>query len=1536
MIFANRVLGRAPGRGLWGAIVAITFLGLVAGKASAETHDVNALHDAGIGGCDLFECTLREAVVASNNDGEPSTVTFSVSGSLTVDSLPTVTGPLEVDGTSAPGFVAGAPSLTVNFSGGRLFNLASSTDLRGLDIAGSSGTAIDISHPAASGSVIAGNRIHNVYRGVYVRHGVRDVVIGGDSVADRNLIYGTASESVWIQGATGAKVLGNYIGTSGSSQFESAGQGIRVDDDADGTQIGGELPGQGNLISGSTGTGIVLWAQSGTRIIGNRIGTTPDGAGSIPNNSGGVLVYGPTQGVEIEKSTIAFNGQSGVAIRGDATTGVRLIDSSIHSNQGPEIDLDPYGPNVNDRLDLDEGANEKQNFPELDSAAFSSSGSSVSGTLDSVPTRDYRLDFYASSACSSSGYGPGRVPIGSFEVTTGVNGLVSFDGDVGALPADARYLTATATSERGSTSEFSPCIAAHEKGAPYAPDFKVTTLAGVGAGSLREAIVESNREPGQDSITFDVSGDIAPYTELPPITDPVLIDGLSAPGATPQRPSVSLYGYRIPSSVGLDVEAPATVKGLGIYTFFQGTGIRVGPTANGSRVEANEIGQGNGIESGMGNGTGIVVLGRNTVIGGDIPMGNTVGGNGGAGVRIESSGVRVEGNWIGVSRDGQQSQANGEGISLGPAADGSVVLSNHISANDGAGILVSGVAGFTLEGNRIGSNPAGAALPNNPGIQIENSSSVSMGQNTVSRNLGSGIRLLNVAGLVSSLDRFAANEGPGADIDGNWSNVNLSNSSFHANLGLAIDLAADGVTGNDSGDTDEGPNSLQNFPVLESVEFDAHQSVASGALDAAANESFQVTFYASSVCDPTGHGEGDVRLGDISISTGPAGTAGFSRNLPRPPSGKLQITAVATSDSGSTSEFSGCVKAIDAPPSYEVKSLSDDGDGYCDSTCTLRDAILTSNLSPDLKTISFLRSGIILPSSQLPELTTPVVIDGTTAPGAEPGAPSLGIDGLYVSQGPGLSAAAPVTIKGIRISGFHGGSAIKINEPAVGSVIQGNQIGDPQDQSSGNQRGILISADETVVGGIGSPAQNLVAGSEFGNIVISGAKESVIQGNLIGDTRLGGNALKSTAGIALSGDLRGTIIGGETQEAGNTVSGNAGWGIHSWGASGVTTRNNLIGTTPSGSQAAPNLSGGVFVGGNSSNFTSSRDLIAFNAGPGVRLEQPAEANDFGESRFHSNSGLGLDLGNPGVSPNDPGDSDLGPNGLQNFPTILEAAASDTGIRIKARLDHGIPGGLAVDFYASSTCDASGYGEGAVHLGTVSQYFESSGVTEIAAELPFPDSRLRQITATMTSADGTSEFSECRKATGFDPPVVVQPPPRVKAIPKNGRTLVADPSTGTVRVTKPNGVTLLLTEETEIPVGSKVNATEGKVSVISADPGDEAFQSAKFSLGSFRVTQEGGQRLVQLELKGGRDRAGICSPSSPTSRTLRKLWGSGKGKFKTKGHRASATVRGTKWLTVDRCDGTLVRVREGIVEVRDFALGKTVTVRAGESYLARSR
>jgi hypothetical protein len=135
----------------------------------------------------------------------------------------------------------------------------------------------------------------------------------------------------------------------------------------------------------------------------------------------------------------------------------------------------------------------------------------------------------------------------------------------------------------------------------------------------------------------------------------------------------------------------------------------------------------------------------------------------------------------------------------------------------------------------------------------------------------------------------------------------------------------------------------------------------------------------------------------------------------------------------------------------------------------------------------------------------------------------------------------------------------------------------------------------------------------------------------------------------------------------------------------------------------------------------------------------------------------------------------------------------------------------------------------------------------------------------------------------------------------------------------------------------VNVTNGTLQ-LRADTGNlRVFGSGVTSVFKLVRGTDRGRPIVELRLQGGN--FGVCRRTSgvsqtPSTRVVRQLWGSGKGRFRTRGNYSSATVRGTVWLTADRCDGTFTRVRQGVVEVRNLRLNRTIRVRAGQTYLAR--
>jgi hypothetical protein len=211
-----------------------------------------------------------------------------------------------------------------------------------------------------------------------------------------------------------------------------------------------------------------------------------------------------------------------------------------------------------------------------------------------------------------------------------------------------------------------------------------------------------------------------------------------------------------------------------------------------------------------------------------------------------------------------------------------------------------------------------------------------------------------------------------------------------------------------------------------------------------------------------------------------------------------------------------------------------------------------------------------------------------------------------------------------------------------------------------------------------------------------------------------------------------------------------------------------------------------------------------------------------------------------------------------------------------------------------------------------------------------------------------------------------PPPPAPPVP--GKSVVVRVVSGTVyiklggsgraRATGPPKGFVPFTGAANVPVGSQLDTSKGRVELTSAaDTGGVKTQASQFYDGIFQVKQSVPKKkpkkakalITDLVMKGqiarsqcaplkGARAAGVSAKKKkkgPKS-VLGELWGSGKGKFRTSGKYSSATVRGTIWLVEDRCDGTLTKVSRGTVSVRDIRRKKTVTVKAGHSYLARAQ
>ena len=283
--------------------------------------------------------------------------------------------------------------------------------------------------------------------------------------------------------------------------------------------------------------------------------------------------------------------------------------------------------------------------------------------------------------------------------------------------------------------------------------FEVTTTAPTGAGSLLEAINNANSQAGADTIKFNISGVgphiIEPTGPLPDIDDPVVIDGFSQPGSSPNTNSITEASNAV-LMIGLDGSSAgiqngivlkagnSVVRGLAIYNFDIG-GIQI-DSPGGNHISGCYVGTDiTGLLARPNANHGVaVVSGADDLLGGLNPEDrNVISGNGWVGVAVigvNTIGTVVQGNFIGLDANGTAALGNGQhGVNAGRAATGTVASQfviggtelearNVISSNSWSGILVigEGADDFLIAGNYIGTDRTGSVARGNSigGIDI--------------------------------------------------------------------------------------------------------------------------------------------------------------------------------------------------------------------------------------------------------------------------------------------------------------------------------------------------------------------------------------------------------------------------------------------------------------------------------------------------------------------------------------------------------------------------------------------------------------------------------------------------------------------------------------------------------------------------------------------------------------------------------------------------------------------------------------------------
>ncbi len=763
-------------------------------------------------------------------------------------------------------------------------------------------------------------------------------------------------------------------------------------------------------------------------------------------------------------------------------------------------------------------------------------------------------------------------------------------------------------------------------------------------------------------------------------------------------------------------------------------------------VQGNFIGTDVNGTAGLGNRNGVLISSspNNTIGGTAAGARNIISGNTNAGISIHSgaSGNTVQGNFVGANVAGTAAIPNGCGACLIGGIDiddspnnliggATAAARNVISGNngDGIGLWEMNTTGTQVLGNFIGTQADGASALGNTGGGggggvFRNSASnnriggINPGEaNVIAFNSPNGVIVYSGDNNAIRGNSITFNQGAGVAVVG-VSNSGVSNqiseNGIFSNGGLGIDLGGNGVTPNDVGDADTGPNNLQNFPVLTSAVSNSLATAIQGTLNSAPNTAFTVEFFSNSSCDPSGNGEGQINFGSTSVTTDGSGNATISVGFSLPTALGQFITATATDPAGNTSEFSPCRQAQAPSPTFVVNSTGDgidtspndlvcrDGGG----ACTLRAAIQQANANPGANTISFNVGGggpqTIAPGSALPTITDTVIIDGTTQPGFA-GKPLIELNGAGAGIANGLAiTAGNCAVRGLVINRFSSDGILIRGAVATNNTITGNYIGTDREGMVAlpNATGgvdVVEGASNNTIGGPSAPARNVISGNLRVGVFLqsNNTTGNIVQGNYIGVGADGATPLGNPVGVFIGYGARGNTVGG------------------------------VVGSTPVGNVIAYNADAGVAVYSEPTSNNSDGNVISVNS-------------------IHSNNGLGIDLGADGVTLNDDDDNDAGPNNLQNFPVLSSVVLdSSNSIHIRGRY-RSRPGPYTIEYFHSPTCDPSGYGEGRTWFLTQSSPTSNGDVvidSQTPLNVPPPPGSL--ITATATDSFGnTSEFSPC--------------------------------------------------------------------------------------------------------------------------------------------------------------------------------------------------
>jgi parallel beta-helix repeat protein len=1110
------------------------------------------------------------------------------------------------------------------------------------------------------------------------------------------VIGGFGLAGIRLLGAAGCHVRGCYLGTDevGTTPLPNL-RGIDLASGASGNTVGGTSAGFGNVISGNTGQAVRI-AGAGVNdnlVRGNCIGMDPQGVIAVPNGGGGVLIQGGAQQNTVGGTTTTARN----VISGNLLFGIKITGAGTDGNvvSGNYVGLDKQGadrmPNNGTGITIEGGAKNSV----VGGTAGAGSRNVIAGNIGN----GVAVGGAGTDGTAVLGNYVGLGTDGSTGISNQSDGILIYGGAkntlVGGTAAAARNVS-SANTGNGVLVTGSATLGTVVQG-----NYLGTNAAGTGAAGNRFAGVSVSKGAVNTLIGGDVSG---------------------ARNVASGNLSFGIY-----------VADPGTKETLvqGNYAGTDKGGTFAVPNAYGAAV----------------SNAGPTTIGGTTALARNLFSGNHLAGV----YLVTTTGCVVRGNYVGTNAAGAAALPNltdGVVLHLSPAnlIGGTEPGSgNLISGNGGHGIELSGTATKNNQvfGNRIGTNAAGSSAVSNgkSGVLVaigakDNAIGGADGGNQISGNQADGVTVRDQGTNGNKIQgNLIGTNAAGTGALGNAHHgINLRDKAKFAQVGGPLPALGNVISGNKA----EGIL-VWDF-ATDSHVIEGNRIGVNAAGTAAVPNNFSGIHLAAGA--------------QYCVVGGPAGAGNVI-------SGNKEDGVRITPRGTNNNVIRGNVIGLDLAGNEPIPNGLFGVAMRADFLGMAKDAVLGNVISGNGK------GGVLIDGPGSDHVVAGNYI-GTDAAGSS--ARPNGGPGIRISNVAGCTLGGTLPGDGNVISG-NDGSGIEFGPGEDPNRVFGNYIGTDHTGLAAlpNARhGIWLApfSRQAKIGGAAEERRNVISGNARCGILISGplcfAHE--IAGNYVGLDKDGALPLgNGEDGIRLETGATQNLIGGSVPAARNVVSGNAlnGIAIRGAGTGGTVVRGNFIGTDAAATVFVPNGAAGVQVShGAASNLIGGGNaalgnLIAGNGADGILVRDATTAGtQIRANPIFANGGLGINLEASGavgrVTPNDAGDPDKGPNGLQNFPGIGSITLEGSTKVVVTLIGFAASSTFTVDLFRSDAPDESGHGEGQFFLGSKSVTTNFLGNASVTFILPVEYfGQWFAATATASATGDTSEFGPAVKSP--DPP-----------------------------------------------------------------------------------------------------------------------------------------------------------------------------------------